>query len=86
MVAALLVGLFAWYCCDMTLTSYQLRDVSQGLVPVALWIPQSAMALGLVMLLLAVIDDLVAALRSRPTSYEAAEARRRAALAPRFER
>lgn len=85
-VAALLVGLFAWYCCDMTLTSYQLHDVSQGLVPVALWIPQSAMALGLVVLLVAVIDDLVAALRSRPTSYEAAEARRPAARAPGFER
>jgi len=36
-------------------------------------------------LLVAVIDDLVAALRSRPTSYEAAEARRPAAQAPGFE-
>src|SRR6266403_679663 len=70
----------------MTLAPYPLRDVSQGLVPVALWIPQAAMALGLVVLLLAVIDDLVAALRSRPTSYEAAEARRPAAQAPSFER
>ena len=39
----------------------------------------------LVVLLVAVIDDLVAALRSRPTSYEAAEARRPAAQAPGFE-
>ncbi len=84
-VATSLVGLFAWFTCDMTLTSYQLGDVSQGLVPVPLWIPQSGMALGLVVLAIAFVDDLVAALRGRPTSYADSEARR-AAETPTFER
>ena len=84
-VATFLVGIFAWYSCDMTLTSYQLSDVSQGLVPVPLWIPQSAMSLGLVVLAVAFVDDLVATLRGRPTSYALAEAQR-AAQAPTFER
>jgi TRAP-type C4-dicarboxylate transport system permease small subunit len=84
-VATFLVGLFAWFTCDMTLTSYQLGDVSQGLVPVPLWIPQTGMALGLVVLAIAFVDDLVAALAGRPTSYAAAEAAR-AAETPAFER
>jgi len=84
-VATSLVGLFAGFTCDMTLTSYQLGDVSQGLVPVPLWIPQSGMALGLVVLAIAFVDDLVAALRGRPTSYADSEARR-AAETPTFER
>lgn len=84
-VATFLVGLFAWFTCDMTLTSYQLNDVSQGLVPVPLWIPQSGMALGLVILAIAFVDDLIAVLRSQSTSYATAEAAR-AAETSTFER
>jgi TRAP-type C4-dicarboxylate transport system permease small subunit len=83
--AAFLVGMFAWYACAMTLTSYQINDVSQGLVAVPLWIPQSGMALGLAVLAIAIVDDLVAALRGRTTSYDHAAAARPSA-APRFER
>jgi TRAP-type C4-dicarboxylate transport system permease small subunit len=84
-VATFLVGLFAWFTCDMTLISYQIHDVSQGLVPVPLWIPQSGIALGLVVLAVAFVDDLVAALRGHLTSYAAAEAAR-ASETPTFER
>jgi TRAP-type C4-dicarboxylate transport system permease small subunit len=84
-IATFLVGLFAWFTCDMTLTSFELHDVSQGLVPVPLWIPQSGMALGLVVLAVAFVDDLVATLRGRATSYARAEAAR-AAETPTFER
>ena len=84
-VATFLVGLFAGFTCDMTLTSYELNDVSQGLVPVPLWIPQSGMALGLAILAIAFVDDLVAALRGQPASYAIAEAAR-AAQTPTFER
>src|SRR5437763_9369561 len=83
--ATLLVGLFAWFTSDMAVTSYQLGDVSQGLVPVPLWVPQSGMALGLVVIAIAFVDDLVAALAGRSTSYAAAEAER-AAETPTFER
>jgi len=73
--AALLVGLFAGSSVDMTLTSYRLSDVSQGLVAVPLWIPQAGMALGLVILFVAIADDLVAVLRGTPPSYDHAAAR-----------
>ena len=82
---AFLVGFFAWYACDMVLTSFRLNDVSQGLVAVPLWIPQAGMALGLVLLFIALADDLVAVIRGRATSYAAAEARKSSSN-PSFER
>jgi TRAP-type C4-dicarboxylate transport system permease small subunit len=70
-LAALVVGYFAWAAVQMTITSYQFGDVSQGLDPVKLWIPQSGMAIGLVILFIAFLDDLVVTLRGRVPSYAA---------------
>ncbi len=72
--AVLLTGFFAWASVQMVWTSYQLNDVSQGLVPIALWIPQSGMALGLVILLVAFLDDLLVVLSGGTPSYQASEA------------
>ena len=84
-VSLFLCGYFAWYSIDMTWTSYQLGDVSQGLVAVPLWVPQSGMALGLVVLAIALADDLLVSLLGGTTSYEAADAKRAGAM-PSFER
>jgi len=70
--AAAVIGYFAWAAIDMAWTSFKLDEPSQGLVPIKLWIPQSAMAGGLTALLIAFVDDLVAALAGDRTSYEAA--------------
>jgi hypothetical protein len=67
-------------------TSFALNDVSQGLVPIKLWIPQSGMALGLTILQIAFIDDLLVTLLGGSPSYEIAEAAKSAASAPVFER
>lgn len=79
--AAALVGYFAWFTASMVALSYELNDMSQGLVPVKLWIPQFGMALGLVILLVALADDLVMVAGGAPPSYDAA-----AGTAPSFER
>ena len=79
-----LVGYFAWWSLDMVWTSYELNDVSQGLVPVRLWIPQSGMALGLLVMEIALLDDLVIALAGGATSFETAE-RAKAPETPQFE-
>lgn len=84
-VAALMTGYFTWWTIDMTWTSYTLDDVSQGLVPIKLWIPQSGMALGLAVLVVALLDDLAMLATGRITSYDAAEASK-TADAPVFER
>lgn len=84
-LATWMAGFFAWASVDMTLTSFRLNDVSQGLVPMKLWIPQSGMALGLVLLAVAFADDLLCVLAGRKSSYQiAAEAK--TADSPVFER
>ncbi|MFM9887833.1 MAG: TRAP transporter small permease [Burkholderiales bacterium] len=65
-----LIGYFTFWSVEMVVTSYRLDDISQGLVPIKLWIPQLGMALGLVVLSIAIMDDLVAVLARRPASYE----------------
>jgi TRAP-type C4-dicarboxylate transport system permease small subunit len=82
---ALLVGFFAWYTCDMAWFSFTTHDVSQGLVPVPLWIPQAGMALGVVILLIALLDDLVLVLSREMPSYDLAGTAK-AAAGPEFER
>ena len=84
--AGAITAYFAWSSVEMVWTSYTLDDVSQGLVPIRLWIPQSGMALGLAILLLAFIDDLVVVLTGGATSYDRAETAKAAADAPVFER
>jgi TRAP-type C4-dicarboxylate transport system permease small subunit len=85
-VAAAMTGYFGWWSVAMVWTSYSLGDVSQGLVPISLWIPQSGMALGLVVLLIAFVDDLLLVALGGTPSYEVAEATKHVADAPAFER
>ena len=75
-----LIGFFAWYATDMAWTSYAIDDVSQGLVPVPLWVPQSGMALGLLIMSIALLDDLVAALTGGTPSYLVAEQSKKIAM------
>jgi TRAP-type C4-dicarboxylate transport system permease small subunit len=64
---------FAWYTLLLVGESFEYNDLSPGIVPVPLWIPQSAVALGLVILTIAFVDDLVRLLRRGDTSYIAVE-------------
>jgi TRAP-type C4-dicarboxylate transport system permease small subunit len=50
--------------------SYMLNDMSQGVIAIPLWIPQSGVFLGLALLGAAFIDELVIVLSGRPPSYE----------------
>ena len=75
-----LVGFFAWYATDMMLTSYQIGDVSQGLVAVPLWIPQSGMALGLAIMTIALFDDLIVLLAGGKPAYLVAEENKKIAM------
>ena len=85
-IAIAITGYFGWSSIAMVWTSYTLNDLSQGLVPIRLWIPQSGMALGLTVLLVAFIDDLVVTLLGGDTSYEIAEAAKSESRTVGFER
>jgi TRAP-type C4-dicarboxylate transport system permease small subunit len=58
-VATLLALAFAWYSIRLAWQSYDFNDISTGNDATPLWIPQLAMALGAVVLLVAFIDELV---------------------------
>ncbi len=78
--SAFMIGFFAWYATDMAWTSHVINDVSQGLVPVPLWLPQSGMALGLIIMAIALLDDLIAVLAGGTASYLAAEQSKKIAM------
>jgi TRAP-type C4-dicarboxylate transport system permease small subunit len=72
--ASFVSAYFAWYTWKLVAESYAYNDMSPGIIPVALWIPQSAMALGLSVLAIALLDELVSLLRGRPARYAQSEA------------
>lgn len=63
-VAALLIGYATWFVGDLVAESIHYGDVSNGIIPVALWIPQSAAAFGLGLLLVAVLHTFVDLVRA----------------------
>jgi TRAP-type C4-dicarboxylate transport system permease small subunit len=64
-VATVLAALFAYYSVRLSWQSWDFHDISTGNDATPLWIPQSTMALGTVVFLIAMIDELVAELRGR---------------------
>jgi TRAP-type C4-dicarboxylate transport system permease small subunit len=56
--------------------SFAFNDMANGMIAIPLWIPQSSFVVGTVLLLIAVVDELVIALRgATPTYIIAAEER-----------
>ncbi|WP_151633334.1 TRAP transporter small permease [Noviherbaspirillum aerium] len=66
---------FAWYCTAFVVESYRFNEVSQGLVPVPLWLPQLPMAIGTILLVLAFGERLVRVLRHEKFEIGDGEAR-----------
>ncbi|MBK5204116.1 MAG: TRAP transporter small permease [Polaromonas sp.] len=58
-----LAAYLAWYCTAFVLESYRFNELSQGLVPVPLWIPQLPMVVGSTLLAVAFGERLVRVLR-----------------------
>ncbi len=60
---------FSWYTASLTHESYVYHDLSSGMIAVPLWIPQAAMLFGLILLCLALVDELVMILAHKTPSY-----------------
>lgn len=67
LVAIAITSFAIWYSIILALDSYDYGDLSIGMVPVPLWIPQSVMALGLIWLLVALLDALISLALGRIT-------------------
>ncbi len=74
-VGVALSAFLAWYCTMFVFESWRFNEVSQGLVPVPLWLPQLPMALGSVLLAVAFIERLVCVWRRRVFEIGHAEER-----------
>lgn len=69
-MAAVITGYFAWQVVRMTYTSYLINDMSTGVLVIPLWIPQLGFTTGLVILCIAVVDELVHVLLGNKPRYE----------------
>ena len=76
LVGAVATGFGSWWVIEAVHESWKFNDMSQGLLVVALWIPQLSFALGAMLLFFAMIEELVRVLRGlKPTYVEQVEAR-----------
>lgn len=73
LAAATMVGFLAWYAVELAWQSWDFGDISPGLLAIPFWIPQSAMAAGLVLLVVALLDEAVSVLRGNEPSYAEGE-------------
>lgn len=71
LVAAFLSAAFAWFSGRLAWQSYALNDISTGNDATPLWIPQIGMALGTLVLAVAVIDEFVLELGQRRRAFKA---------------
>lgn len=78
-VTALFVSYMAWAVTRFVYESWKFNEVAQGLLKIPIWIPQLSFALGAIIFLIAVLDELVAVLRKQKPAYQIAEDERRAA-------
>jgi TRAP-type C4-dicarboxylate transport system permease small subunit len=69
-MAAIFIGYFSWHAIDQNYLSWKLNDMSQGVLVVPLWIPQLGFTTGLVILFIAIVDELVRVLAGYRPTYE----------------
>lgn len=71
--ALAMTGYFTYYMITLVLESWEFNDMSPGLVPVPLWIPQSSLALGLIIFTIALMDAFVAVLKGAEKAHDEPE-------------
>jgi len=75
-VGAAFCGYLAFWATRSTYESWLYKDMSDGVIAVALWIPQLAFVIGTVLLAVAVLEQLVVVVRgAKPAYVEAVEER-----------
>ena len=72
------VAYLAFWANKFTYDSWAFKEVAQGLLPIPIWIPQASFALGSLLLLVAVVDELVLVLRGNKPGYVVAVEERHA--------
>ena len=69
LVFAVVMGLMTYWSFDYIYFSYKFNDISPGLMAVPFWIPRSAMGIGSLILLIALIDEFISVAKGKEPSY-----------------
>ena len=69
-VALAMSAYASWYMLLLVYESFEYGDRSSGMVSVPLWLPQLPVAFGLIILTIALLDELVGLLRGRLASWD----------------
>jgi TRAP-type C4-dicarboxylate transport system permease small subunit len=75
-VTALFVGYMAWAAAAFVYESWKFKEVAQGLIRIPIWIPQLSFVLGVLIFLVAILDELAVVLGGRKPAYRVAEEER----------
>lgn len=68
--SAIFAAYASWWMVLFTYESYEYGDLSPGIIAAPMWIPQLGMCIGLLILTIALVDDLMALLRHQKASYQ----------------
>jgi TRAP-type C4-dicarboxylate transport system permease small subunit len=71
-------GYMAWAVTKFVYDSWRFNEIAQGLIKLPIWIPQLSFVLGVLIFLVAVLDELVVVLMGHKPAYQVAEDDRRA--------
>ncbi len=63
----------SYYSSAFVYESWSFKEVSQGYIPIPLWIPQISMPVGLIIFLIALIDDFILLLSGKTPAFVALE-------------
>jgi len=73
LAGSIFFGYFSFYASQMTIESLEIGERTAGLLPIPLWLPQTGMSLGLIVMTLAFLDDLILALGGGTPVYARSE-------------
>jgi TRAP-type C4-dicarboxylate transport system permease small subunit len=73
-VGTAIAGALIWFTVDMIRTTHKLGEHTLGLVPIPKWIPMLLMLFGLLVLAIALVDDLVRILSGHSPRYRESDA------------
>ncbi|MGQ0543761.1 MAG: TRAP transporter small permease [Betaproteobacteria bacterium] len=77
-IAVAFVAYMAYAVLRFVYESWAFQEVAQGLIQIPIWIPQMSFVIGVLVFLVAVVDEFVVLVRGGKPAYEAAEEDRRA--------
>ncbi|HYG55859.1 MAG TPA: TRAP transporter small permease [Burkholderiales bacterium] len=73
LVAALLAGYTIWALTDYMLFAAKSKYMTQGLIVIPEWVPQTSFLAGMAIFLVAVLDELLRVLKKQKPAYQQAE-------------